>query len=690
MLSRSGHRILLLTKSSAKQFRRPSSSIRLQHQAERNWYVLTSRQPLSSGFQRARILGLTDVKRFLGSQGSLGSRPYVDPRMSYAYGRSTDHLIYTTVASELVRRVAETPDEIMFTFHDQKLHVTYRQFNHDVNKVIKALVQKFNINKGDYVGVFAYNCYNWVVVELACSRIGAILTPINPSYKSHELTYILKKGKIKCLFLHGPKSIQAELNNHLDILNSDEIVNLSKTGDLQLRNVIFMDSQNEYPLHSPSSSPAESSIKCKLSNCQLHNWSATENDGQVFSSTEEAEKLASSSSSPCIIDPDTVQPDDVFAVYYTSGTTGFPKGACISNFTVMNNVKACQARLRLGFSEETKTIVVTILPLFHIFAGVLTCLSPLVSNSHIVFANYKYDIKAIVDSIIENQANVVTLTPTILIDMLTYIETNNLTDIPLRIVQSGGAALSPEVVTRAIKVLPTLKEVRNGYGSTENGAVATMQTLHEPADVKAITVGPPIDLTEVRVVKPNTDNVVPLGERGEIQTRGHNTMLGYLDEPDKTRDVITANRWYRTGDMGIMHKHGSIQINGRLKHMIIKGGENIYPEEVEQLIHKLDYVEDVHVVGVPDKRFGEQVCAWVKLKPGFREAKTISGTKKRYPDSNDIHKDDIIDYCKANITYFKIPKYLIFVDEFPMTPTKKVQNNIMTEQSCKILGLKMD
>lgn len=590
------------------------------------------------------------------------------------------------MATELIRQASETPDEIIYTFHEENKKVTYKELNHDVNKAIKALVHKFDIKKGDFVGVFAYNCYHWIVLELACSRIGAILSPINPSNKSHELAYILDKGKIKCLFLHGPSSVQAKLNDHLSVLQSDEIVNHSKADHLRLRHVVFMDAENEYSISSDEGEDS-SSITCKLSNCQLHNWSSTQNDGQVFSSLDEAEKLGHSSetSNPCLIDPDSILPDDVFAVYYTSGTTGTPKGACISNFTVINNVRTCQARLRTGFSKETKMVVVTILPLFHIFAGVLTALSPLISNCHCVFASYKYDIKSIMDSILENQANVITVTPTILIDMLTYIETHKLTDIPLRIVQSGGAALPPEVVARTAKVLPNLQEIRTGYGSTENGSVATLQTLHEPADCKAITVGPPIDLTEVRVVDPRTDNVVPLGERGEIQTRGHNTMLGYLDEPEKTRAVITASRWYRTGDMGIMHPHGSIQINGRLKHMIIKGGENIYPEEVEQLIHKLDYVEDVHVVGVPDKRFGEQVCAWVKLKPGFSEAKSTGKS-----ESKEIHKDDIIEYCKENITYFKVPKYLIFVDEFPMTPTKKVQSHIMTEQSCKILGLGVD
>lgn len=600
-------------------------------------------------------------------------RPYIDPKFSYVYGKSHEHLVYSTIAREFDKAFQERPDEVVYISHFENKHATFKQLKHDVDKLSKALVDKFDIKHGDSVGVFAYNCYNWISIQFACSRIGAVLVPINPSYKGQELSYVLETSKMKCLFMPGPKSIQAQLNNHIGILHSNEVIELSKSSKSNLTSVILMDNENNYD-----------KLECKLKNCKIHQWNETENDGLVFNSVQEAEEAGVKESDACILNLDSLSPDDIFAVFYTSGTTGKPKGACVAQFTAVNNVNICQTRLRHGRQKSFKVTVATTLPMFHIFAGVLNTLGPITHNTKVVYSSYKYDMKTYVEAIIKHDANFVTLTPTILIDMLSYIEANKLADqVPLKVIQPGGAALSPETVSRAFKVLPNLEELRSGYGSTENGAVATFQTLHEPPEARAFTVGPPIDFSAIRIVKPNTDDIVAHGEKGEVQTRGFNTMIGYLNMPDKTAEVLTPNGWYKTGDIGLMHPHGSIQICGRIKQMIIKGGENIYPEEIEQLIHKLEYVEDAHVVGVPDKRFGEQVCAWVKLKPGYKGVKTIEDKKS----DKDVHKDDILNYCKENITYFKVPKYLLFVESFPMTSTKKVQHNIMSEESVKLLKL---
>lgn len=633
-------------------------------------------------YNRARL-----IKTSTRSVGTQLLRPYVDPKLSYAFGRSNEHLIYSTAARQLDRCVAEKPNEVAYVSYLENKEITFQQLDEDINKLTKCLMTKFNIGKGDSVGVFAYNCYHWVLVQLTCSRIGAILTPINPSYKAHELAFVLKRGKVKCLFMPGPKSVQSELNDHMGILQSEKVLKMAESGEIKLETVILLDAENSYkitrdPQKVDSSDPL--SIHLKLASCQMHNWDITQNDGQVFKTVEEAQEAGLKESEACIVSPDVMSPDDVFAVYYTSGTTGAPKGACISQFTAINNVRCCQIRLRHGRPKNWKITMVTILPMFHIFAGVLNALSPLVGDSVVIYSGYKYDIKNFVDAIFKYQANYITLTPTVLIDMLAYIETNKLTEVPLKIIQSGGAWLAPDVVERAFKTLPNLEELRTGYGSTENGSVATCQTIHEPFETRPFSVGPPMDFTEVRIVKAGTnDDVVPLGELGEVQTRGYNTMVEYLDQPDKTAEVLTPNRWYKTGDVGFMYPHGSISINGRIKEIIIKGGENIYPEEVEQLIHKLDCVEDVHVVGVPDKRFGEQVCAWVKLKEGYKEAVSEEGRSS----DKEIHKNDIIKYCKDNITYFKVPKYLLFVDDFPMTPSRKAQKFIMSKRSCEILGL---
>lgn len=617
-------------------------------------------------------------------------RPYVDPKLSYVYGRSSNHLVYSTIDKELDRRVKAAPDELAFVSHSEKKRITFRQLEHDINKLAKSLVTTYNVKRGNFVGVFAYNCYNWIIIQLTCSRIGAILTPINPSYKSNELAYLLKKGKVKCLFMPGPMSIQAELNDHMRVLQCSEIVSMSKNKELLLENVILMDEEIQYDI-SYSGGDADTvrgdhRINFKLDNCKLSNWKDAQSDGLIYWSVEDAkQKNCPNLNEALIVDSTLNQPEDLFAVYYTSGTTGKPKGACISQFTAINNIRMAQTRLRSGHSDM-KITVATTLPMFHIFAGVLHTLGPLCANTTVVYASYKYDLKAYVEAIIENNAYSTSLTPTILIDLLSYVEKHKLNkEIPLTLIQPGGAALAPELVTKTFKTLPNLKEIRTGYGSTENGSIATFQTIHEPSDIRAFTVGPPIDFTEVRIVKPETDTIVPLGEQGEIQTRGYNTMSGYLDDPEKTAQVFTSEgNWYKTGDIGVLHPNGSVQVNGRIKHMIIKGGENIYPQEVEDMIHKLDFVEKVHVIGVPDERFGEQVCAWVKLKSGYNQVQDATSKK----NGNDICVEDIIEYCKKNITYFKVPKYVLFVDDFPMTPTKKVQAHLMVEESIKILGLK--
>lgn len=641
--------------------------------------ILSSRTRLDgnvSSFTPGQKSALT----FLRTVNTQVLRPYVDPKLSYAFGRSNETLLYTTIGRQLELAAETSPERMAFIFHQEKKSITVKQLNYDVNKLAKALLTKFNIQAGDPVGIFAYNCYHWTVAQFACSRLGAILVPINPSYKSDELAFVLEQSGIKCLFMPGPKSVQATLNNHLKVLESDQILNLSASEKLKLRDIILLDSENDY-----------TGKDTRLTKCTVHQWKELENDGIIFKSSYEAEQAGVGEHEACIYDCDQVSPDDTFAIYYTSGTTGKPKGACVSQFTAVNNALLCQRRVRNGRPLSHRLVASVTLPMFHIFAGVLNTLAPTLCNTTVTYTGHSYDIEIFVDSIIKNGANITSLTPTMLIDLLSYIETNNMAnEFPLKIIQSGGAALSPEVAFRALKLLPNLEELRQGYGSTENGGVATLQSLHEPPETKQFTVGSPADFSEVRVVKLDTEELLPHGERGEIQTRGYNTMIEYLNQPEKTAEVISATRWYRTGDLGFMHPHGSIQICGRVKHMIIKGGENIYPEEVSRLIYQLEYVEDVHVIGVPDKRFGEQVCAWVKLKAGYREAK---------PDEKDgsvgsdgtiaVTKDAILEHCKNKITYFKVPRYLLFTNEFPMTPTKKVQYHIMTEMSCKILGIQV-
>lgn len=600
----------------------------------------------------------------------------MDPNLSYSYGKSQGHLVYSTVMKELGLRLDKDGDELAYISQAESKKVTLREFDRDVSRLSKSLLTRFNLSKGDSLALYAYNCYNWLVVQFACARIGVILVPVNPSNKPQELIHVLKSGKPKCIFFPGPKSVQTGLNNHLEVLRSREISEALASGDLMLKDVVFMDGikGDEYDL-------ADQLLS--VTNCRLHTWADCMKDGIIYRSLKEAEAAGVNEKDAHVVDIDIVSPDDPFAIYYTSGTTGLPKGAVISHFTALNNSRICFERLVQALPKNEKPIMITTLPFFHILAGILLSFPPLCSGSVLINSSHKYDLQTLIEATSEHGANITTLTPTILIDMLAYIESNNLgSEFSLKTVLSGGAFIPPEVVSRTFKTLKNIREVRIGYGSTENGGVATMQCSHEPDETKAISVGGPIDFTELRIVDPDTEKLLPHGEPGEIQTRGHNAMLEYLNQPDKTAEVLTSHRWYRTGDMGIMHPHGSIQVVGRRKSLIIKGGENIYPEEVARYILRLPYVENAHVIGVPDKRYGEQVCAWVKLKPGFCEASTDADQSQRQ-----ITKDEVIEFCKQGMTHFKVPKYILFVDSFPMTPTKKAQAHIMVQESIKILGL---
>lgn len=622
--------------------------------------------------------------------------PYVDPKMSYAYGKSTDSLLYSTVSKELYHLVKQTGGKQLSMISDfEGIEKSLGEFQRDIDTIAKSLLTKFGLKRGDSVGIFSYNTYNWLVAQFACARSGLVLVPINPSYKAEELAYVLQSAQVKCLFTNGPKSVQNELNQHLELLKNPKIIAQLEKGEIKLANVILMDGTSEdYKDHLQSLNGSLTLGKTNALNVhdkiQLHHWSECMQNGRVYASLDDAkadlDKKQNNGNDELIVDLDSVSPDDLFAIYYTSGTTGTPKGACVSHFAALNNAKICFRRLIHGQADNWTPKMVTVLPFFHIFAGVLIGFGPQISPAVMVLPSYKYDIEATINSIIKHKTNVTSITPTILTDLLRYVKEKNLgKQIPLETVQSGGAALPPELVKRSFEVLENLNDVLIGYGSTENGGVATMQTIMEPKETKTISVGPPIDFSEIRVVNHETGELVELGQKGEIETRGHNVMRGYLNDPLKTEAVITQTRWYKTGDIGIMHPNGSVQIVGRLKSLIIRGGENIYPDEVERFIYKMPFVDTVYVIGIPDKRVGEQVCAWIKLKPGYCEA-----GKKVDPSHIEVTREEVIKFCTENMTYFKVPKYILFVDSFPLTPTKKAQNHLMSEMTIKMLGLSND
>lgn len=579
--------------------------------------------------------------------------PHVDDRLSYTYGKSLKELKYCTLAPMMDAMSKREPHSTALVLYEEGINKSFEQLNSDINKLVNGMVHNLGLKRGDKVGLFSYNTYQFLLIQFACNKLGLILNPINPSYKSHEFSYVLGKADAKVLFMPGKNSKQSSLNDHWSVICDESLGVLQSQGSIKkLEQIILLD--GDLDAHDLA-----------MKNIKVSGWRS------VFTSNPNID--------PSVQDIiDQVSSDDIYGIYYTSGTTGFPKGAAISQFNVINNVALSCERLFNQRGPNFTSIrpnVCLPLPLFHEFAGVLGVLLPFIDGGSIVFPGMRYNIQSVVESIIRFRCNAIFLTPTILIDLLRYVEDNGISRVPLKTILVAGSAVVSELVHKTHKILPDLEELRIGYGSSENGVIATIQTSQEPLETRPFTVGPPLDFTEIRIADANTEETTLLGQSGEVQTRGFNTMVCYYNDQEKTNEVITKARWYKTGDLGIIDKHGSLQIVGRIKDLIIKGGENIYPAEVETVLHTHQAVEDAHVFGVPDKRFGEEVCVWIKLKTSMKEA-----------DEDDV-RNDVIDFCKKRLTYFKVPKYVIFVDEFPVTPVKKIKKFEMRARTTKMLNL---
>lgn len=582
--------------------------------------------------------------------------PHVDENLSYAFGKSHKEFNYCTLSSLIDQITKREPHSTAVVVYDEGISKSFEEFQSDLNKLVNGLVGKLNLKRGDNVGIYSYNNYQFLLLQFACTKLGLVFYPINPSYKIHELAYVLSNANLKILFMPGKNSKQSALNNHWSTVCDNSLRELQAKGSLNnLKSIVLLDGEFEEK-------------EMSLGNMKINRWHS------IVSKSNILESLAQDRIKE-------VRPDDIYGVYYTSGTTGFPKGAAITQFNVINNVALTCDRLFVQRGPQFQSIRPNIclpLPLFHEFAGVLGIISPFIDGGSFVITGMKYDIKSVYDSIMRFKCNTIFLTPTILIDLLGYVnQVNGRNSLPLKTLLVAGSSVLPELIQKAHKTLPDLEEIRIAYGSSENGVIATIQTTQENPDRRLSTVGSPLDFTEIRIVDANTERILPIGQAGEVQTRGFNTMLYYYNDPDKTSNAITSSRWYRTGDLGVMDKYGSLQIVGRIKDLIIKGGENVYPAEVENILHTHELIEDAHVIGVPDKRYGEEICVWVKLKKPIADI----------DEDEDSIRQNIIGFCKDKMTYFKVPKYVMFVDQFPLTPVKKVKKFEMRAQTIRMLKL---
>lgn len=550
--------------------------------------------------------------------------------LSYAFTKS--HLVpdYATLGSRLSRAAKLQPNKTALISSHENVSLTFAEVDDQVNRLCANLSANFTLKTGDVVSLWSANSVDSILIQYAAARMGLILCTINPAYQQKELEYVLQKSGAKAIFLPGHGSGQEVVNKFMTVLRD------SQTSNLPLQHVIAMDGDP---------GPA---ISANVSLTPLHS----------LRSGEPTESLVSqdfSADSPSII-------------MFTSGTTGNPKGAVLSHFNLVNNAIFTSSRLSLD-SEDARACIPV--PLFHVFGMVYGSVMMSVATVPIVLIGYKYSAKQAIESISSHKCTHAMIVPAMTVDILNLVSKMDHNPIPsLRYVITGSAPTPPEVAKNFVSTIPSVERFYIRYGSTETGGCMTMPFPADKPDKTSAVVGAPLDLTQVKICDPKTGKELAIGQQGEIWVRGHHVMLGYWEDVVKTKEAI-ENGWFKTGDVGVMQEDGYVSLVGRIKEIIIRGGENIYPKEIENLLHQHPDVYEAFVCGVPDPRLGEQVCAWIKLRDGAAP----------------ITETDIKSFCHGQISKFKIPEYVLFVEEFPRTPTGKAQKFAMTEQSIKFLNL---
>uniref|UniRef100_A0A3Q0S3U1 Medium-chain acyl-CoA ligase ACSF2, mitochondrial n=1 Tax=Amphilophus citrinellus TaxID=61819 RepID=A0A3Q0S3U1_AMPCI len=555
---------------------------------------------------------------------------------SYVHGTSSTSLLHMTVAEALQKSVERWPDREAMVFLQDGVRKTFAQFQHDVDQAAAGLLA-LGLKKGDRLGMWGPNTYEWILFQFATAKAGIILVAVNPAYQLQEVEFAVRK--VGCKAIVCPTQFKSQ--KYCDMLRKicPEIEKCSP-GDLKsarlldLRSVIVLDSRQPGMLHFEDVMQAGSS--------------------QHMQQLQDLQKMISF--------------DDPINIQFTSGTTGAPKGATLSHHNIINN--SYFIGRRVGFTWRPHPRICVPVPLYHCFGSVGAGICMAVHGISVIFPSAGYDGKANLAAMESERCTFIYGTPTMYIDMLNQPD---LAKYDLSSVETGivaGAPCPQELVKKVISQLG-VKEITVGYGTTENSPVTFLASPLDNMERKSETVGYIGEHLEAKIVDPATGIVVPLGTPGEVLIRGYCVMLEYWGDAAKTDECITKDRWYKTGDIGSIDAYGYCRIEGRIKDMIIRGGENIYPAEIEQFLHKYPKIKEAQVVGVKDERMGEELCACIKLVDGV-----------------DCTAEEIKAYCKGQISHFKIPRYILFVTSYPLTVTGKIQKNKLREQAEKELHLK--
>jgi fatty-acyl-CoA synthase len=532
---------------------------------------------------------------------------------SYVHGTSDVPLLGETIGENLRRTAQRHPDREALVVPYQGYRATYRELWEQTGLVAGALLAR-GVRKGDRVGIWSPNCAEWVIVQFATAKAGVILVNINPAYRTHEVEYALRQSGVKLLI-----SARAFKTSDYRAM-IDEV----RGGLPALQAVVYLDSPE---------------------------WE------ELAATPVDADAVRSRQADLAFDDPINIQ--------YTSGTTGFPKGATLSHHNILNNgyfvAELCD------FTEADRVCLPV--PFYHCFGMVMGNLGAVTHGACIVIPAPGFDPGATLAAVAAERCTALYGVPTMFIAELGHEDFATFDLTSLRTGIMAGSPCPVEVMKRVQRDMH-MTDVGICYGMTETSPVSTQTRSDDSLERRVSTVGRPGPHIEVKIIDADTGLVVPRGETGEFCTRGYSVMLGYWDEPEKTAEAIDAARWMHTGDLATMDDDGYCNIVGRIKDMVIRGGENVYPREIEEFLYTHEDVSDVSVVGVPDERYGEELCAFVVTRRGAS-----------------LTEDAVREYCRSRLAHYKVPRYVVFTDSFPMTVTGKVQKFKMREDAIARLGL---
>jgi len=544
------------------------------------------------------------------------------PKISYDHGVSDKKLIGETIGMFFDRQVERFRDREALVVRHQKVRWSWGELGRRVDDLAAGLMT-LGLERGDRVGIWSPNTSEWTLAQFATAKAGLVLVNVNPAYRRTELEYAMNKVECKALIL----APALKTSNYLEIVSG-----LVKDGKLpHLRHVIRLGAEKTPGML---------------------------NFDDVATAGGNAEKVKLAELGP------KLQFDDAINIQFTSGTTGHPKGATLSHHNILNNGYFVGEGLKLGENDRLCIPV----PLYHCFGMVMGNLGCLTHGSTMVYPAEAFDPLATLQAVSEERCTALFGVPTMFIAQLDHPEFDKFDLKSLRTGIMAGSPCPIEVMKR-VQSQMNMSEVTIAYGMTETSPVSTQCATDDPVERRVSTVGQVLPHIEIKIVDAE-GMAVPRGTTGEFCTRGYSVMKGYWNDPEKTSEAVDDGGWMHTGDLAVMDEQGYVNIVGRLKDMVIRGGENVYPREIEEFLYSHPKVQDVQVIGVPDPKYGEEICAWIKLRPG-----------------QSATAEEIREFCKGQIAHYKIPRYVEFVPEFPMTITGKIQKFVMREQTIGKLGL---